>query len=1073
MKRIRTVLLIFVIVLCNSLISVAQLPTYYLNPDKKLTQYICQSWNASNGLPSNALLHACQTSDGYLWISGYSGLIRFDGSNFKIFNKLNTPQFNTNAIKKLAEDEDENLWLTTQGSGLVKYKNGKFKAYGTEFGLKNIHRALYIDRENKIWSGSSDSGWFYLHDEVFHFIESELDLRNIELRSITKLNDGRMVFGTLGHGIFILKNNTLEQFTTNDGLPSSWIYALYQDETGKLWIGTSSGLAVMENDIIKNVKALGKDNVYDILKDKHNNLWVGTIHGLYRNKAGEEEYEFIDNTSGLHHNFISDFLFDAEGNLWMVNYKGGLSKLKDGKFTNYSVADGLSGKVVNAICELDSISYLAAFDNGKINKIVKQEILPFNIKTNLTNVRIRHIMKDSKNNIWISTYGGLVKIDEQGNETLFNRRTGFPGTKIRLSFEDSKGNIWVGSRNNGLIKIDTLGVLTAYNTSSGLAGNLVMAINEDGEGNILVGFSEGEAGLSIISPEGIIQKYGVRNGLVSDIIFNIHVEENNNIWFAANGGVSLFRNGTFYNITSREGLQNDSPFDIIDDGIGSLWMPCSEGVMRVNKHSIDKLINNDTAFVVSRLFNSSDGMIESECNSTTQSLFSQQGTIWFPTINGIAIINPSHIPTNNSLPEVLVERITVDKENVEFNTKINIKPGFKRVSFYFTALSLYESNKIKFKYKLEGFDDEWSEPQKERSISYTNLSPGNYQFKIMASNNDGVWNEKPTIIEITVKASFYQTFWFYVIVVIALLGIAYLVYNLRIKQLEARQLALENEIELRTLEVRKQNSMLSNQKDEIEAQTEELKAQRDEIKRQSEMLRSQKDELKLLNASKDKMFSIISHDLRAPVGNFMNILELFIQGKYNLTEAEMEENLSELAEMAKSTYDLLDNLLNWSISQMGMLPYKPSLFQMHEVVEDTLQLAMPMSKLKNITIKNEISDAIQAFADSNMIRTVLRNLLVNAIKFTPNGGSITLKSETDDSQIILSVSDTGIGIGEKELKNLFTNIETTTSFKRHQNKGSGLGLLLCKEFIEKNNGIIWVESSEGNGSTFFFSLPAS
>jgi signal transduction histidine kinase/ligand-binding sensor domain-containing protein len=1055
LHRIKSILFLLHFILLP--VAFTQSPTYYLNPEKKLAQYNTQSWSVENGLPTSSLLGLCQTSDGYLWISSYDGLIRFDGHEFTVFNKNNTDAFESNTIRSLAEDKYGNLWMTTQGNGLVRYSNGEFKRYGRAAGINHLYRAIYIDSLNRIWSASPEEGWFYFQDSIFHFLEHEMSLLNTEVRAIAENSEKGIAFGTFGKGLFIYANNRFTQFTQEEGLLNNWVYSLYFDKNGILWIGTGNGLCYFDGSDFYFQKQVGGVTVNDILEDKFGHLWVATNQGLFRKKKDSNKYEHLSTHNGLPHNFINDFLIDREGNIWMANYKGGLAQLKDGKFTNYTSAGGLHGKVVNAICELDKETYLAAFDNGRMSRIEGEKISNYTLKNNLTGKRIRHILKDSKNNLWISTYSGLLKVTQGGREIWLNERTGFPQTKIRLTYEDSEGNIWVGTRNNGIIKINTDNTYSYFNASKGLSANLIMSIEEDCEGNILVGTSEGESGLSIISKDEIIETFSKKEGFISNVVFNTYCDSEGSIWVAALGGLSLIRDNNVTNFTVKEGLSCDTPYDVIEDKKGYLWLPCSKGIMRIRKSELIDFSDGIRKRINTRLFTQHDGMIESECNATTQSLAASNGNLLFPTINGIAEINPEKILANNFKPPVYVKQLMVDNEPVDLSKKLTFQPAAKRFTFEYTAISLYEPEEIDFKYQLQGFDEGWVEAGNNRSISYTNLPHGNYTFSVIASNNDGIWNTTGAHLSFTVLPRFVNTKGFYVLVISLFVLLSYSIYRIRIQQLKRKHQVLEKTIKDRTKEIREKN--------------EELQKQKAEIKTQADFLEEQKKELNLLNASKDKMFSIIAHDLRSPLGNFRTMVDMILTAPEDFDDDEQKEMLQLLSQNAQSTYELLENLLNWSTSQRGVITYEPQHLMVNPVIMDIVGFMSPVAANKEIELIANAEENLQVYADNNMLRAILRNLIGNAIKFTRRGGKIEIYAERKSNKVEFAVSDNGVGIKPEIKEKLFNQMEHTIRLGTNEEKGSGLGLLLCKDFVEKHKGNIWIESELGQGSTFFFTLP--
>jgi ligand-binding sensor domain-containing protein/signal transduction histidine kinase len=1046
-----------------------QTPTYYLNPEKKLSQYNFNHWTTENGLPSNSLLYIYQSHDGYLWISGYSGLIRFDGNKFTIFNTANTQAFESNVIRNLAEDSKGNLWMATQGSGLVSFKNGKFTAYGKEKEITHLYRALLVDNKDRVWSASPGHGWFYLEKGIFHFIDYPNSLLNVEVRSIVQGKNGIIWFATLGEGLFKFENGVLQSVKLSEDLSNNWIYSLYTDNNNKLWIGTSSGVYFYNGEKFQHILPEIKSTVNDILKDHFGNLWIGTINGLYRMNINNK-LECLTTENGLMNNFVIDFLFDFEGDFWMTQYKGGLTRIRDGKFTNYSYSGGLPEKVVNTICEINDSSYLVGFDNGSLVKIEKGNILPFKAKTDLSGDRIRDIMIDSGKNTWISSYSGLLKIQPDGNENLFSEKNGFISSKIRLTFEDSKGNIWIGTRNNGIVRIDKNKKFKVFDVTNGLNSNLIMSIKEDRNGNLWVGTSEGVGGLNVITPSDEIKRFTIADGFNSDIVFNIYIDKEGLIWIATNNGLWLLNQNRFFCFTTKNGLIDNSPCDVVEDDYGFLWMPYSDGIMKVSKKELIECSEGKEKKVNCTLFNKYDGMKQSECNPTAQVLKCNSGKLFFPTLDGIAEIDPLNVMYNNYIPPVVIENVKVDNRFIDFSNETSFKPGNKRYTFFYTALCLYEAEKVKFRYRLEGFESDWNETENIRSVSYTNLPHGNYKFQVTACNNDQIWNEQGTEYSFTIKPRFTETFLFYLILTILFLTIVFAFYRFRVSQLKIQKRELEEIIQIRTREILEKNEKLEFQKNEIVHKSDVLQFQKNEIEEQARLLEIQKEELKIINASKDKIFSIISHDLRSPLGNIKNMLDLLTVNPERFDEEKRTKIFENFSEITKSTFYLIDNLLNWTRSQRGLIVYDPQLFLVFPVINEELSLLKPMFDKKKITLLNKIEDSTLAYGDINMVKTIFRNMISNAVKFTRIKGEVEIFSSLDSEMIEFGIRDNGIGISEENLKNLLDNKEITTTFGTGREKGSGLGLLLCRDFIEKNGGVFRVESRLNEGSTFYFSL---
>jgi signal transduction histidine kinase len=542
------------------------------------------------------------------------------------------------------------------------------------------------------------------------------------------------------------------------------------------------------------------------------------------------------------------------------------------------------------------------------------------------------------------------------------------------------------------------------------------------------------------------------------------------VWAASVNGLWMIKDDIFFCFNSKKGLIDDSPYDVVEDNYGYLWMPFSEGIMKVSKKELINFSKSKTNDITCVLYDSHDGMKQSECNPTAQVMKSSDGKLYFPTLDGIAMIDPINMMYNNYIPPVYIENIKTDNQFADLNSTHEFEPGLKRYTFYYTATCLYDAEKVKFRYRLKGFEDDWNETDNIRSVSYTNLKYGDYTFQVTASNNDQIWNEKGTEFSFRIKPRFIETVWFYTLVLISFFSAGFLYYWVRIKRLEKQKKDLEKIVSVRTHEILEKNHELEKQKNLIEHKSDILLQQKNEIEAQAKALELQKEELKELVASKDRIFSIISHDLRAPLGNIKNMIDILTENPDRFDAKKRNVIFQNFSSIIRSTFYLIDNLLNWTRSQRGLIVYDPQIFLVAPVIDDVLGLFKPVYEKKEIEINIAIDDSTIAFGDVNMVNTIFRNLISNAVKFTPNNGKIEISSTINDDKIVFSIKDNGIGMSEENLKNFLENKEMTTTYGTDNEKGSGLGLLLCRDFIAKNGGDFYVESQEGKGTAFFFTL---
>jgi ligand-binding sensor domain-containing protein/serine phosphatase RsbU (regulator of sigma subunit) len=821
MKLIQPIFLSFFLLFYSHL-AFSQDKALGLSSQKKLTQFILNKWTTDEGLHSNTLLDVVQTKDGYIWISGYNGISRFDGINFTIFNKTNVDVFYTNTTTALYEDSEGVLWIGTEGGGLLSYKNTEFKVYGKEENFTHRIEYLFEDKDKTIWIGTRGAGVSKFNRKNITIFEEIPELKGTIVLSIAQDASGAMWFATPNKGLFRYSNGQYTQYTTAQGLPSDNIRALFLDSRNNLWVGTNTGVVSINNNTITRIENLNKQYVNCFYEDALRNIWIGTNNeGLIRYFPQYGTFEIFSEEQGLPHKIVKDITSDKEGNLWATTYRGGLVLMKDGKFTNYSQLDGLSGNVVNFIYQENKDKFLIGTDAGKVNIIEKGKVSEFIFKNRLD--RVMSITKDVKGNYWFTSEIGLLKISPDGNEKIFNKSNGLKDNSLRFCTTDNEGNVWFGSRAGGLAKITSDEKIRYFNKSNGFPSDFIMSIDQYKD-KMVIGTND--EGLYIMQDTLIIKNITVKDGLITNLVFNVHIE-NDLFWIVGNGGLTLYRNGKCINYTIKEGLYNDSPFDILEDKQGNFWFTTAKGVFTVSKKELIDFADGKITKISCKSYGKYDGMKQEDCTGATPSLKSQDGKLWFPTLGGVSILDPENIPLNLQKPYVdvnqfIVDQFLVDNNSLKLGKKIVLEAGKKRFVFNYTALSHTAPQKVNFKFKLEGFDEDWIEAGSQRSVTYTSLAYGKYTFRVIAANNDGIWNNEGASVIFYLEPFFWETPVFYGLCFFVLLFSVLLIYRWRVSILNRRNEELEKTVKVRTAEIQQQKEEIESQRDNIEHQRKEM-----------------------------------------------------------------------------------------------------------------------------------------------------------------------------------------------------------------------------------------------------------
>jgi ligand-binding sensor domain-containing protein/serine phosphatase RsbU (regulator of sigma subunit) len=809
------------------------------SPEKKITQFLIGSWTNDNGLPSNIVNAIIQTQDGYIWAATYDGLIRFDGINFTLFDRSNTKSFRTNSFVSLYETpEDSTLWIGSEGSGLLAYKNGEFRNYDVENGTTGRIDYIYKSPKGKFLIGTRGAGVYELVGKKLQPYANFPYLKDNVKCIVADKENSAIWFGCEGVGLVKQEGEKYKIYTSLDGLPDNKINSLFWDNKGQLWVGTSTGTVILDTKTnkITPLSFLQGSLTHKILQDGLGDFWLATNKGLVRLKADLKTYEILDETNGLYNKWVRDIIFDKEGSMWLASYRGGLSRMRDAKFTNYTQLEGLGSNVINHVAEIAPNHYLIACDNKNIYQLKNGILSIFPITSKIDNERVRYIFKDSKQNLWISTEKGLIKITPNGTEKVMNEKTGLPDNMVNQVFEDRKGYIWLGTRTGGLIKILADDQYEVYNKKNGFGSNFVMAIEQNQKGDLIV--ATNDAGIHMISTDNMKIVYNIEKGLPTNVIFRTYSETNGNMWIVSNAGLLLLREGKIHQF----GIFTKYAFyDILVDSKQNFWLPSAKGIIQVEKQTLLAYLQDTTQRMPHVMYGKHDGMKHEQCVGATHSLKAKNGVLWFNTLGGIATINPESIKVNSLLPNIVIESFYADNAWIDTRNTITLPPYTQRFVFHYTALSLQASPKVQFKYKLEKLDKTWIDVGTERSAVYTNLDAGTYTFSVIACNNDGYWNEKGATLTFKVKPYFYETWWFYSLVALLVILSAIAFYYLRVAVIQKRNEELEKMVKQRTAELNQQKEEIETQRDNIQQQSEKLSIAYDEVQFANSKILEQKD----------------------------------------------------------------------------------------------------------------------------------------------------------------------------------------------------------------------------------------
>jgi ligand-binding sensor domain-containing protein/signal transduction histidine kinase len=753
---------------------------YGLDPNRNLNEFGNQVWLTENGLPQNTVQAIAQTRDGYLWIGTQEGLAKFNSTSFVVFDKENTAELRSNDIRALLEDHNGALWISTS-YGLVKAQNGSFTAFTTAEGLPdNSIGPLAEAPDGSLWI-ATDTGLVRYSNNSFTSTPIE-QLKNSSIQTLFQDRNGLLWVGT-SRGLICLSGDKVVETKVSRELQGRSVSAVIEDNAGRFWFGTDDGLVGLAGDQVVSLSSangLPDNRVNNLSADRTGSIWVATNRGLARVRFDNKATVTV--AEGLSSNLILSVFEDREGNLWIGTESGGLNVLRDKKFTTFTTRQGLASDLVKAIYQDKSGAIWIGTNGGGLSVLKDGKITNFTTKDGLSSDVVLSLFGDANGTMWIGTPDGLNEYRD-GRFTTLTVADGLSSDLARSLYVDGSGSLWVGTR-NGLNRYRNH-EFTTFTTADGLPSDFIGAILEDSQGRLWVGT---KAGLSEFK-NNRFTNFTTKEGLSNDVIISLHEDADRNIWIGTNGGgLNRLKDGRIVSYSTRNGLLDNVVYRILEDNQGYLWFSSPKGIFKIALKELNDFADGKTQQLGVSSYGTSDGMLTRECSGGgyPAGWKGSDGRLWFSTIKGVAMIDPGNLQFNKEPPPVAVEQVRVDDQAITMASGQQLSPATTRLEFLYTALSFVAPEKVKFKYKLEGFDPDWIDGGTRRSASYTNLRPGNYVFRVQASNNDGVWNEQGAAFQFYLRPHFYQTYWFYALLVLLLAVAVWQLYRLRVRSMQAQ-----------------------------------------------------------------------------------------------------------------------------------------------------------------------------------------------------------------------------------------------------------------------------------------------
>ncbi|HQH40922.1 MAG TPA: two-component regulator propeller domain-containing protein [Bacteroidales bacterium] len=1068
-----------------------------------------------DGLGGNQVFSIIKDARGFMWFGTENSLARFDGQTLRTYHyDINdSTSLKGNAIGALLVDRQNQLLIGTD-LGLVRYDRNCDRYIAIPESGVSLKRRNVIDLDM-----SADGTVLVTY--LYHILR--LDTGKGMMTPLLNLPEEKGLYAeddylcqTVVSGsdqllVFsfrkVVQIDLMKHVSAQTDHPCGLIHSVRPVHDGRYLVSGSNGLflfnqkdfSMLPFSRYSGFKEFDHLEFWDAFEDPWGNIWAATDHnGILVYKPGRERLISIKadpyNDNTINDGFVRKFYLDRENILWIGCYRHGVNYTSlhpSKKFVIYEHIPGnslsLSSNSVLSLLEDKRGNVWVGTDGGGLDCISASgdEIRHFRYtgKPGIPSDAILALMEDRAGKIWVGGYMGQVALYDPDRNTwkMLTPECPFPGCSgkhdIRQIVEDSQGKVWLVTNGHGLFRFDPVkGKWDSYNTlNSDLVDNYALTILEDNNYRFWVGTYNGACLLDPETRKGRSFIYTEKrpDGLSHNWVYSLYRDRKNRLWIGTANGLNLFKpaDTSFVHITISNGLPGNVINAITEDRRGNLWISTNNGLCR--------FIPDSSSFW--NLYE--DDGLPGNYFSRGACFQSKAGVLMFGSDQGMVRFDPDDIRPDTTIYPVYIKDVLVNYRSILNQATCSAEPqaglpvvvlpyGKKSVTFQYGALNYLNQKNNRFEYILEGYEDNWISTGTRREVTFTGLEPGTYTFRVRGCNNDGYWDKKGDSLKIIVLTPWYRTWFFRVILVLVIIAIILGYVYLRNQSILRRNRLLEQQVHERTHELEVANEELLANAEALDHTVKELESQKTLLQQQTEELRATNDRLHELNRMNDRIFSIIAHDIKNPLGTIQGFIELLTLHHKNIDEKKKEEYLEYIRQSIQKLLSLIENLLLWSSSQLKGRGAHPEPFDLAEPVQENIHLVKEQAAKKNITLHFSTEGKYPVFADKYMISAVVRNLLSNAVKFCRQGGEVSVGLQKKDGFVVCSVSDQGAGMDEETKALLFDPDRKKIRAGTGGETGSGLGLLICKEFVEQNHGRIWAESTPGAGTTFFFDLPA-
>lgn len=814
--------------------AVAQSPPPAGSGDKPLSAFYREIWTTRQGLPHNQVNAIAQAPDGNLWLGTWEGLVRYNGLEFHVFDRSNTPALQDNGVRSVRTSADGAVVIGTSRGGVTVKRGDRWRTWMVKDGLaqEEVMDAL-LDGKGRLWVATESAGISRVGKDgrVVQF-NARNGLSSDVLYGLLLDRDDSVWVAT-SVGVVHIDGDRMVAYGPASGLPAAPVFRLVQLASGEVLVGSERGVYRKQGERFELLSALlPDDGVPSLAQDATGDIWVGTVNnGLLRlGKSGVERFTSL---RGLPNNRVPALLVDREGSIW-AGTNAGLLRLGDAAFSTFNGDQGLSDDYVRALYEARDGGIWIGTSRGlnlwRGNALVKS----FTAADGLPSDSILSLQVARDGDLLVGTYtDGVLRLRDGRVVARYDNAGGMPGSnQVRAIAEDAHGTLWFGT-SRGLVRMRD-GRFKFFGLAEGLPREFIISLELAHDGSLWVGTANGAA--HIVDEH--VQVLGMRAQNGAQDVFDFHEDADGTLWLATDRGLLRYRDGQLRGLGLKQGMPIDTLFAVVDDGLGSFWLTSNRGVLRVRRKDAESVLDAGSGQIAFDQFGEADGLASAQCNggSGPAALLDRAGNVWVATARGAASISPAKLHAyRRALPGVVIEQALANDRPVADGGVLDLAPGTRKLEFHYAAPSFLMPKFLRYRYRLVGMDADWIERGNQRIAQYTNLGPGHYRFlvDVSAPSLGRSWSGHPASIDIRIEPQAWQQPWF--VALCALLGalLVFGLYRWRLGNLRRRARVLEDEVEQRTRALREHTERLRESDQEKSTLVARLKEQSEAFQRLS------------------------------------------------------------------------------------------------------------------------------------------------------------------------------------------------------------------------------------------------